>query len=74
MLQIPQPGQPQQRVRVKVLRPFMLKGERVEVDSVLTVDAMLALELKGSNKAEETDEKEYRAKPKPAQEPEKAVA
>jgi len=40
------------RVRVKVLRPFLLKTERQEKDAEIEMDARLAIELVGLNKVE----------------------
>lgn len=41
---------PIKTTRVKVLRPFLLKTKRQEVDAVLELDHRLAVELAGLNK------------------------
>jgi hypothetical protein len=38
--------------RVRVLRPFLIGGERVEVDAEIDVPRRLAIELRTANKAE----------------------
>lgn len=43
---------PMKTVRVKVLRPFLMKGEPQPIGTVLEVDAALAGELLNASKAE----------------------
>ena len=74
MLNVQTPGAPQPKEKVKVLRPFIHNGERVTVDSVISVDQMLALELRNSGKAEATDEKLRQAPDKPNPAPVEAKA
>lgn len=72
-LQMQAPGQPLPPRRVKVLRPFMYRGERVTVDSVVQLDGGTALEVINSQKAEETDDRPRiapdRPNPAPAEPP-----
>lgn len=73
MLNVQTPGAPQPKEKVKVLRPFIHNGERVTVDSVISVDQSLALELKNSGKAEATDERPRIAPDRPNPTPAEVV-
>lgn len=48
--------QPKERT-VRITRAFLMGGESVPVDTVITLDTGLASELIAANKAEETTEK-----------------
>jgi hypothetical protein len=39
-------------IKVRVTRPFLLKGKRVEIGDVVEVDRRFGVELKTANKAE----------------------
>lgn len=61
---------PMKTVNVKVMRPFLVRGQRQEVGAVLEVDRVLAGELTSAGKAVVVPPKasEVKAEPKPVKE------
>lgn len=59
----------QQTVKVRVLRAFLIRGERQETGSMLAIDRRLAQELAASNKVEVVKEAPPAPPAPPAQQP-----